>query len=101
MDFPHEVRFSAGNGPAHFPAETTRPLGLRLSAIFTYLLQCFTLEARNILFVKISVIRGLNKGTRMAQMNTDYDDASRFVWIRHWYSIQSIFGNRVFHFVDF
>ena len=27
MDFPHEVRFSAGIGPAHFPAETTRPLG--------------------------------------------------------------------------
>jgi hypothetical protein len=27
MDFLHEVRFSAGIGPAHFPAETTRPLG--------------------------------------------------------------------------
>jgi len=27
MDFPHEVRFSAGIGPAHFPAATTRPLG--------------------------------------------------------------------------
>ncbi len=27
MDFPHEVRFFAGIGPAHFPAETTRPLG--------------------------------------------------------------------------
>ena len=27
MDFPHEVRFSAGIGPAHFLAETTRPLG--------------------------------------------------------------------------
>ena len=27
MDFPHEVRFSAGIGPAHFPAETTSPLG--------------------------------------------------------------------------
>ena len=27
IDFPHEVRFSAGIGPAHFPAETTRPLG--------------------------------------------------------------------------
>ena len=27
MDFPHEVRFSAGIGPAHFPAEMTRPLG--------------------------------------------------------------------------
>ena len=27
MDFPHEVRFYAGIGPAHFPAETTRPLG--------------------------------------------------------------------------
>ena len=27
MDFSHEVRFSAGIGPAHFPAETTRPLG--------------------------------------------------------------------------
>ena len=26
-DFPHEVRFFAGIGPAHFPAETTRPLG--------------------------------------------------------------------------
>jgi len=36
MDFPHEVRFSAGIGPAHFPAETTRPLGPRLSAIFTF-----------------------------------------------------------------
>jgi hypothetical protein len=32
MDFPHEVRFSAGIGPAHFLAETTRPLGPRLSA---------------------------------------------------------------------
>ncbi len=30
--FPHEVRFSAGIGPAHFLAETTRPLGPRLSA---------------------------------------------------------------------
>ena len=27
MDFPHEVRFFAGIGPAHFPAETIRPLG--------------------------------------------------------------------------
>jgi hypothetical protein len=27
MDFPHEVRFFAGIGPAHFPAETTGPLG--------------------------------------------------------------------------
>ena len=36
-DFPHEVRFSAGIGPALFPAETTRPLGPRLSAIFTIL----------------------------------------------------------------
>ena len=35
IDFPHEVRFFAGIGPAHFPAETTRPLGPRLSAIFT------------------------------------------------------------------
>ena len=35
MDFLHEVQFSAGIGPAHFPAETTRPLGPRLSAIFT------------------------------------------------------------------
>ena len=35
IDFPHKVRFSAGIGPAHFPAETTRPLGPRLSAIFT------------------------------------------------------------------
>jgi hypothetical protein len=34
-DFPHEVRFSAGIGPAHFLAETTRPLRPRLSAIFT------------------------------------------------------------------
>ncbi len=32
MDFPHELRFSAGIGPAHFLAETTRPLGPRLSA---------------------------------------------------------------------
>ena len=31
------AQFSAGIGPAHFPAETTRPLGPRLSAIFTYL----------------------------------------------------------------
>ena len=30
--FLHEVRFFAGIGPAHFPAETTRPLGPRLSA---------------------------------------------------------------------
>jgi hypothetical protein len=35
MDFPHEVRFSAGIEPAHFPAETTRALSPRLSAIFT------------------------------------------------------------------
>jgi hypothetical protein len=28
MDFLHEVQFSAGIGPAHFPAETTRPLGI-------------------------------------------------------------------------
>ena len=35
--FLHEVQFSAGIGPAHFPAETTRPLGPRLSAIFTLL----------------------------------------------------------------
>ena len=34
--FLHEVQFSAGIGPAHFPAETTRPLGPRLSAIFTF-----------------------------------------------------------------
>jgi hypothetical protein len=27
MYFPHEVRFFAGIGPAHFLAETTRPLG--------------------------------------------------------------------------
>ena len=27
MDFLHEVQFSAGIGPAHFPAEMTRPLG--------------------------------------------------------------------------
>ena len=30
------VQFSAGIGPAHFPAETTRPLRPRLSAIFTF-----------------------------------------------------------------
>ncbi len=36
-DFLHEVQFFAGIGPAHFPAETTRPLGPRLSAIFTSL----------------------------------------------------------------
>ena len=30
--FPHEVRFSAAIGAAHFLAETTRPLGPRLSA---------------------------------------------------------------------
>ena len=34
--FLHEVQFSAGIGPAHIPAETTRPLGPRLSAIFTF-----------------------------------------------------------------
>ena len=32
MDFLHEVQFSAGIGPAHFLAETTRPLRPRLSA---------------------------------------------------------------------
>ena len=31
-DFLHEVQFSAGIGPAHFLAETTRPLRPRLSA---------------------------------------------------------------------
>ena len=57
MDFPHEVRFSAGIGPAHFPAafrmllcqhskegapfmgtalaENRQCIGPRLSAIFT------------------------------------------------------------------
>jgi hypothetical protein len=38
IDFLHEVQFSAGIGPAHFPAETTRPLGPRLSAIFTFII---------------------------------------------------------------
>jgi hypothetical protein len=38
MDFLHEVQFFAGIGHAHFPAETTRPLGPRLSAIFTFFL---------------------------------------------------------------
>ena len=37
MDFLHEVQFSAAIEAAHFPAETTRPLGPRLSAIFTLL----------------------------------------------------------------
>ena len=35
--FLHEVRFSAAIEAAHFLAETTRPLGPRLSAIFTFL----------------------------------------------------------------
>ena len=34
--FLHEVQFSAGIGPAHFLAETTRPLGPRLSAFSPY-----------------------------------------------------------------
>ncbi len=41
--FLHEVQFFAGIGPAHFPAETTRPLGPRLSAIFSSLFQCLLL----------------------------------------------------------
>jgi len=36
-DFLHEVQFSAAIEVAYFPAETTRPLGPRLSAIFTIL----------------------------------------------------------------
>ena len=45
MDFLHEVQFFAGIGPAHFPAETTRPLRPRLSAIFTLLLYpCFVCQ---------------------------------------------------------
>ena len=34
--FLHEVQFSAAIEAAHFPAETTRPLGPRLSAIFAF-----------------------------------------------------------------
>jgi len=36
MDFLHEVQFSAGIEPAHFLAETTRPLRPRLSAFSPY-----------------------------------------------------------------
>ena len=37
MDFPHEVRFSAGIGPAHFPAGGTA-IDACAAAIFTLLL---------------------------------------------------------------
>ena len=39
MDFSHKVRFFAGIGPAHFLAETTRPLGrgcLHFHLLFIY-----------------------------------------------------------------
>ena len=54
--FPHEVRFSAAIEAAYFPAVTTRPLGPRLSAIFTSCLS-FYIEAIKIRdqFVKIRV----------------------------------------------
>ena len=35
MDFPHEVRFSAGIGPAHFPAGGTA-IDASAAAIFTF-----------------------------------------------------------------
>jgi hypothetical protein len=43
------AQFSAGIGPAHFPAETTRPLGPRLSAIFTF--SFFINRSLSLLFV--------------------------------------------------
>ena len=41
--FPHEVRFSAGIGPAHFPAGGTA-IDACAAAIFTSLFQCLLLS---------------------------------------------------------
>ena len=46
MDFPHEVRFFAGIGPAHFPAETTRPLGRGCLPFSPYLKLAFSTPIR-------------------------------------------------------
>ena len=56
MDFPHEVRFSAGIGPAHFLAVTTRPLRPRLSAFSPN----FEVLSCRVIFVKMAGDGGPN-----------------------------------------
>ncbi len=44
MDFLHEVRFFAGIGPSHFPAEKTRPLGRGLLPFSPNLKSLYTIN---------------------------------------------------------
>ena len=86
MDFLHEVQFSAGIGPAHFLAETTRPLGrgcLHFHLLYSQPLSIFEISPQRYAFLS----KYPTKTPKFFKNHQNFENFCRKIWRLSFFSI--------------